>query len=329
MPSKRPCIIGRPGRSATRQNDSSKPSIGKCPLDQVVLADRCAAGGHENVCIELPCVAHGGRDVLDTVPNDAEFVHFGSIQARKRGEGKAIREDDFALVRRAARRHQFVPGTEYGHFRSLMHFEPGVVHGGRQHQVAVRQAAPLAQQVLIPRKIDALGAHVAPRGSLFLDCDAVGVSGGELLNHHGIAAGRHDAAGKNSRGFAWPDFSGKGMTRRHLTDDFKCDRGQRDITATDRVTIHSRQRGRWLRAQGDNVISENTSKRFIESDGFGRQRSGISQHVLQCFGNRHQRHRLGLRTPLTGFSATLEQQTNAFDPDAPFDCFDHVINRET
>src|SRR5215471_2688780 len=110
------------------------------PLDQVVLADRGATCGHENVCIELPCAAHGGRDVLDTVPNDTEFMHFGSVKACKRRESKSVREDDLAFLWRAARWHQFVAGTEYGHLRSPVHPEPRVVHGGRQHQVAVSQA---------------------------------------------------------------------------------------------------------------------------------------------------------------------------------------------
>jgi hypothetical protein len=77
------------------------------------------------------------------------------------------------------------------------------------------------------------------------------------------------------------------VASRYFTNNFKCDRGLRDIAGANRVTIHGRQRRRRLRAQRNNVISEHAPKRFIESNGFGRQRSRISQHALQCVRDRH------------------------------------------
>src|SRR5262249_24545661 len=79
-------------------------------LEQVMLTDRSATSSHENVCCELARAAHGGRYFPDAVPNDTEFVHFGPVKACKRPESKAVRKDNFALLGRAARWHQFVAG---------------------------------------------------------------------------------------------------------------------------------------------------------------------------------------------------------------------------
>jgi hypothetical protein len=45
----RPCIIGRPGRMATFQNDKREPLRRKRPLHQVVSPTECTAGRHQNV----------------------------------------------------------------------------------------------------------------------------------------------------------------------------------------------------------------------------------------------------------------------------------------
>ena len=78
-PPSRPFIIGRPGRSATRQNDSSSPSAFEPALDEVVVADRGAAGRHQDVGAGIARAADRGAGRLDLVRHDAEVDHLGAF----------------------------------------------------------------------------------------------------------------------------------------------------------------------------------------------------------------------------------------------------------
>ena len=53
MTPSRPCISGRPGRSASRQNDKLHAFGGERLLHKIVIADRRAAAGDENIGVEL------------------------------------------------------------------------------------------------------------------------------------------------------------------------------------------------------------------------------------------------------------------------------------
>ena len=95
----RPCIIGRPGRSATRQNDRSSPSAASARCTR-----SCSPTEAPPVVtsISAPPVArapHRRGDVLDAVRHDAEIDHLGAFAARQRHQRKAVGIDDLARRR--------------------------------------------------------------------------------------------------------------------------------------------------------------------------------------------------------------------------------------
>ena len=82
----------------------------------------------------------------------------------------------------------------------------GVVHGGREREVARGQAVPAPQQHLAGREIEPGAAHVlaaAARPSSITT--RVAVAARVLLDHDRVGAVRHDAAGEDAHGFAAPD----------------------------------------------------------------------------------------------------------------------------
>ena len=81
------------------------------------------------------------------------------------------------------------------------------------------------------------GAHIAALGRGLLDGDAVAVARGKLLDHHGVAAGRHHAAGENARGLACFDLAVEGMAGGDFADDLQRGRRVRHVGSRAR---HSR-----------------------------------------------------------------------------------------
>jgi hypothetical protein len=173
-----------------------------------------------------------------------------------------------------------------------------MIHGSREHQIARGETSALAQKNLLLRKINGFSTHVAPGSRRLLDHDAVRVGRCKFLNDNCVAAFRHNAAGKDACSFAGTDFTGEGMAGRNLTNHLKHDRCLGDVTAAHGIAVHCRNRRRWLRAERGYIFGENATEGFVERDSFRRQRFGVSQDTLQRFGDRHQRHWLGLRAPL-------------------------------
>ena len=82
---RRPCIIGLPGRMAIFQKPISTPSRSSACLHEVVVADRCAAGRHEDVGAGFDRAADRGRGVVHGVAGDAEIDDVGAlVRARAR-----------------------------------------------------------------------------------------------------------------------------------------------------------------------------------------------------------------------------------------------------
>ncbi len=77
---------------------------------------------------------------------------------------------------------------------------------GRQHEVAVGQAAALFEQHVALFEIDA-GAPDMPAAFRRLgDGDAIAVAGGVFLDDDGVGPAGQDAAGENAGTFAGADF---------------------------------------------------------------------------------------------------------------------------
>ena len=101
-----------PGASPPSRRQSRGPAAVEGRLDQVVVADRGAAGRHQHVGAAVAArgrsprrCRRGGRA---TMPRSSDL---GAFAARQRGEGKAVGRDDLVGPRRRAGRHQLVAGA--------------------------------------------------------------------------------------------------------------------------------------------------------------------------------------------------------------------------
>ncbi len=126
----------------------------------------------------------------------------------------------------------------------------------------------------------------------FLDRDLVAVAFGQLLDHDGVGAIGHHAAGEDTRGLSGADRAVERMACRDFADQRQRHRRLRDIFGAHRVAVHRRDRVRRLRAQGGHVGGQHTAARFVQGDILRRQRRRIGQHAGESFGNRHQGHEL-------------------------------------
>ena len=197
-----PCISGRPGRSATFQNDSDTPSAAKALLDEVVVADRGAAGRHQHVCAGLPRAPDRGNGVVDAIGNDAEIDHLRAFTLRQRRDGIAVGIDDLAGAGFAACHDQFVAGRKHRDLGAAGDRDGRVVGGGGERHVAAGEETTARQKDVAGFEIEAGAADVLVGGCRFLDSDAVAVAFGMFLDGNRIGARRHDAAGEDPHRFA-------------------------------------------------------------------------------------------------------------------------------
>ena len=79
-----PCIIGLPGRIAMRQNAMVGALRLQRPLDEVMVADRGAAHGDQDIRFELARAADAFRGGGECVGGDAEIDDLGALGARQR-----------------------------------------------------------------------------------------------------------------------------------------------------------------------------------------------------------------------------------------------------
>jgi hypothetical protein len=89
MPSSEACINGRPGRSATFQNDSAMPSAEKRPLHEVIVAYRRAAGGHQHIYTNGAGVPDRRDGGVEPIRHHAEIEHFCALVTAHRCQSEA------------------------------------------------------------------------------------------------------------------------------------------------------------------------------------------------------------------------------------------------
>ena len=97
---------------------------------------------------------------------------------------------------------------------------------------------PFVQKSLALSEVDALGANIAAAGGRLLDRDSPAIAECQFLNHNGVAARGHHAAGKDSGGFTRPDCATEGVSRCNFTYQFKFNGHLRDIASPNRIAIH-------------------------------------------------------------------------------------------
>ena len=220
MAPSRPCIIGRPGRSATRQNDSVEPFGGERLLHQIVLADRGAAGGHQNIGAAVARAADRRGDVLDPVAARCRDRSTSAPSLRAMRDQRQSRWNRRSRPGRAslpgATSSSPVPSTAT--FGRRCTGTVGWFMAAASIEVAVGEAAALAQQRPAPcAKSMPWRAHIAALGaSASGSMTRVAVARGDFLDHHGVGAGRHHAAGEDARGLAGADVRRRTDGRRRL-----------------------------------------------------------------------------------------------------------------
>ena len=140
-----------------------------------------------------------------------------------------------------------------------VHRHGGVVHGAGEREVARGQATALGDERGAGLEIEPLGADVAALGLRPLDGDDIAVARGDLLDHHGVGAARHHAAGEDARRLAGPDLAIERPPRRDLADDGETRRRRRHIGGAHRIAVHGGDIGRRLGAQRREIGREHAA----------------------------------------------------------------------
>ena len=194
------------------------PSASSELLDQVVVADRGAAGRDQDIGAGVAGAADavGGR--LDRVGGNAEIDGLGALGARQRPQRIAVGIDDLAGAGRRARHHQFVAGGEHRDLRAAAHGKFRIVHAGGERQIAVGEAASRGQQHVALAEIDAGGADVPAGHRGFRDGDVIAVDDGVFLDDDGVGAVGDHAAGKDPHRLAGADRPLERAAGRDLAD---------------------------------------------------------------------------------------------------------------
>ena len=130
--------------------------------DQVVVADRGAAGGHQHVHA-VHRIGHRG-DRLARVGGDRQHDRLAAGGAHQGGERVRVGTDDAAGRDGLARHGDLVAGGEDGDARTAMHGQPGMVGGGGQRRCRARSAAGRRGPPLAGGEILAGAADVAAGG---------------------------------------------------------------------------------------------------------------------------------------------------------------------
>ena len=153
----------------------------------------------------------------------------------------------------------------------------GIVHGGREREIAVAQlVAGLEQDVALP-KINAGAADVASGDRRFGDGNAVALDDGVFLNDHGVGPVRNDAAGKDAHRFARVDDAIEGPAGRDLTNDLEPGSGTGSIRCTHRIAVHGRHRLGRLGAERREVARQDPLVSRIQRDHLFGHRIGAER----------------------------------------------------
>ncbi|MGY2885657.1 hypothetical protein ACVIHI_002771 [Bradyrhizobium sp. USDA 4524] len=123
----------------------------------------------------------------------------------QRSQRVAVGIDDLAGTGLRARHHQLVAGRQHRDLRAAAHRKFRIVHGGRQRQRAVGQAAAAGEQHLALTEVDPSRADVPPDAGGLRDRDVVAVDGGVLLDDHRVGAIGDHAAGEDPHRLAGAD----------------------------------------------------------------------------------------------------------------------------
>ena len=172
-------------------------------LDEVVVADRDAAGGEHDVR-RAGGLEQALAEALAHVGHDAEVERLGAGSLDHAAEREAVRVVDLPGSPRLARLHHLVAGGEQGDARPAVHRDLGEAERRDETQVLRTQhrARPehdrAGPDVLAPR------AHVRA-GLDRAKLDPLSRALAELLRHDGVRPARHRRAGHDAERLARSD----------------------------------------------------------------------------------------------------------------------------
>ena len=199
---RRPNISGLPGRMAIFQKPSAMPRASSTGRDEVVVADRGAADGDDDVGVLG--LGEVGVEALARVAGDAEQAGLGARRFGERGHAQVIGGDDLAGARASA---PAAPARRRSRgWRRAGGGARAACRGPWRPRAATSrgpEAAAGGEQRLALAEIEAAAADVAacrcvPSRTVTL----VAVARGVLLDDDGIGAGGQRRAGEDAHGLS-------------------------------------------------------------------------------------------------------------------------------
>ena len=292
MAPSRPCIIGLPGRSATRQNDRSSPSAcqRRCtrswsPTEAPPVVTRMSAPQSSRGADRRP------RMCVERVAGDAE------VDAPRRLRCAPAPRARSRWNRRSGPGRAFAPGsTSSSPVASTATFgrrctgSCAMVHRRGQRQVAVGEPLALAQQHRrLARSRCPRRGRCGRRG--------VGFSNGDVSPSRAVFSWMTTVSApsgmtppvKMRAASPAPTRPVERMAGRDLADHLERRRRAGDVGGAHRIAVHGGDGGRRLGAQRGEIVGEHAAMRVVERHAFARQRRGVGQHARQRFGDRHSR----------------------------------------
>ena len=211
-----PQAVGLPGLTAMPWNSSS-PFCADDVEGEVALADRAAAGEHEDVVVEAP--VHGAAELVEVVGGGGQRRRDPAVLADEGAEGEPVDVVDLAGPERPARRRDLAAGGQEGDARPGIHLDRGDAEGGDRAEPAGGQHVARLQQRGAPGDVGAAAPDVLPGVDGHEDGDVAGAAAVGLLDHdHGVGAVGHRRPGGDLRALARLEGAGGDVAGVHRLD---------------------------------------------------------------------------------------------------------------
>ena len=243
-------------------------------LDEVVVADRGAAEGDEEIRSRRPGAAHGVPQGADIVGGDAEIDGLGAGLLTEGGEREAVRGDDLIPFGPLARPHQFVAGREHGQPRPAAHRQRGVAGAGGEREPARIEGLARSQEGVALPEVEPGPAQEPARGDRLAGGHGLAVGLGVLLDQDRVGAGRHGRAGEDTDRFAGTERPGEAVAGGAGADQAQACRDRSDVGGAHGVAVHGGGREGGLRAGGGKVGGQRPAGRTLHGHGLGLDGTG-------------------------------------------------------
>jgi hypothetical protein len=143
-----------------------------------------------------------------------------------------------------------------------------MIHGSGEREIAVAEAATLAEQHCAAFEVETLDADMFALARSHSNDHGAALACRVLLDHDRVGARRQDAARENARGFAGADRAAKWMSGCNFADELELDRRLGHVNRAHRVAVHRRNVGRRLGAQRRDIGGEQAAVRLRERHSF-------------------------------------------------------------